>query len=220
MAEAPRILLVAGLGNPGLKYRNTWHNLGFMVLDAWAASKKLEFSAGRGDYYRLTYKKSACTLHCIKPASYMNLSGVPIVRLAHYYRLAPENVLIICDDVALPLGTIRLRKSGSDGGHKGLASVIGQFGSENVPRMRVGFWTEGWRGELADHVLSAIPTALQEELKKLLPHCVEALDCVIEEGLDPAMSRFNRNFLMADKSVSPEDKLKVNLKNGEENKPK
>jgi peptidyl-tRNA hydrolase, PTH1 family len=198
MPGAAKISLVVGLGNPGARYAKTWHNLGYMVLDRWASDHDVEFKPGRGDYCRLDWGQGAGKVTFIKPTPYMNLSGIPTARVAHYLKLSPENVLIICDDVALPLGTLRLRKNGSSGGHKGLASIIGELGSEDIPRLRLGFWTEKWRGDLADHVLSAIPKALQSDLKTVLKLSVEALDCILTQGLDTAMNKYNRNFFAAD----------------------
>jgi len=118
--------------------------------------------------------------------------------MMRYRKLSPENVLIICDDVALPLGTIRIRKTGSDGGHKGLSSVIAFLNSEQVPRLRLGIYTEDWPGELSDYVLSRIPDVQRENIEKLLAICREAVDCILTEGLEPAMNRFNSNFLKDD----------------------
>ena len=189
------ISLVVGLGNPGSRFENTWHNLGFMVLDWWAAQKKLTFQPGRGDYFRLTYNPAGNKITFLKPTPFMNLSGVPVAHLARYHRIAPENVLLVCDDVALPFGMLRIRRSGSDGGHKGLASVIAELGSENIPRLRIGIHTEDWRGELSDYVLTRIPAVLHDDLKKMIATGAEALDCILERGLTRAMNRFNRDFL-------------------------
>ena len=197
MSQSAGITLVVGLGNPGSRFENTWHNLGFMVLDWWAAQKKLTFKPGRGDYFRLTYDSAGSKITFLKPTPFMNLSGVPVAHLARYYRIAPENILVICDDVALPFGTLRIRQSGSDGGHKGLASIIAELGSENIPRLRIGIFTEGWRGELSDYVLASIPAALHEDLRKVVSTSARALDAILEVGLTRTMDRFNRSFLKA-----------------------
>ncbi len=197
-------MLVVGLGNPGSRYRDTWHNLGFLALEAWAAQKKLEFKPGRGDYYRLTCPARAGKITFLKATSYMNLSGVPVSRYARYLRVPPEQTLVVCDDVALPFGTLRLRQSGSAGGHKGLASVIGEMGSEQIPRLRIGCWTGSWPGDLADYVLSPIPANLYAELRKMLSLCAEALECIFSEGFGRAMNRYNRNFLADEAAASTE----------------
>lgn len=192
--EAP-ILVVAGLGNPGLRYARTWHNLGYMALDFWAESKNLSFKPGRGDYTYLEYRKSAGVITFLKPTSFMNLSGVPVGQFTRFRKFQPENVLIVCDDVALPLGVMRIRKTGSSGGHKGLDSIIANLSSESVRRLRLGIFTEGWLGELSDYVLARIPEQLEDSVRTILNNCVDAIDCIINEGVTRAMNRFNRNLL-------------------------
>ncbi|TKJ40381.1 aminoacyl-tRNA hydrolase [candidate division LCP-89 bacterium B3_LCP] len=192
MSEEPPILLVAGLGNPGLRYSRTWHNMGYLTLDYWAESKGLTFKPGRGDYFQLSYQSPNGKVLFIKPTAYMNLSGVPVGRILRYQDYLPENSLIVCDDVALPLGTLRIRRSGSGGGQKGLSSIIAELGTEDVPRMRLGIFTEKWRGELSDYVLSRIPKALYDEVKKILAAGSEAIDIILEEGITSAMNKVNR----------------------------
>lgn len=195
MVEEPPILLVAGLGNPGTRYAWTWHNLGFLALDCWAENKAFTFKPGRGDYHRLDYRLPKGTITLLKPTSFMNLSGIPVGEMLRYRKLSPENLLIICDDVALPLGALRIRKGGSDGGHKGLASVIAELGTEQIPRLRIGIFTEGWLGSLEDYVLSRIPEAVRQQVEKMLTISAQALDGILEDGLTPAMNRFNGNYL-------------------------
>ncbi len=200
MSESSLSWLIVGLGNPGTRYATTWHNLGFMILDFWAAAKNLSFKPGRGDYYHLKFPTSSGDVLLLKPTSYMNLSGVPVASVARYRKIPPQRILIICDDAALPFGVIRIRKSGSDGGHRGLASVIEALGTEDVPRMRIGIWTEKWQGELADHVLSTIPSILHSDLEKILHYSMQALECILSDGIEKAMSRFNRNFFVDSES--------------------
>jgi PTH1 family peptidyl-tRNA hydrolase len=178
--------------------------MGFMALDFWAESKGLTFKPGRGDFYRLTYKSPDGNVTFLKPTSYMNLSGVPIRQLMRYKNLVPENVLVVCDDVALPLGTLRIRKTGSGGGQKGLASIIAELETESFPRLRLGIYTEGWRGELRDYVLSRIPGELKEEVGKILAAGAAAIDYLLEKGITEAMNRFNHNIL-TDTSESSSD---------------
>jgi PTH1 family peptidyl-tRNA hydrolase len=198
MSDESKISLVVGLGNPGARYEKTWHNLGYMVVDRWAAIHGLNFRPGRGEYYQLAWGKGVGKVTFLKPTPYMNLSGIPTGGVARYLKLSPENILVICDDVALPLGVLRIRKTGSAGGHKGLASIIGTLGSEEIPRMRLGIWTENWRGDLADYVLSAIPKKLRDDLLIVVNSAAEALDSILTEGIETAMNRYNRNFLGQD----------------------
>lgn len=197
MVDEPLIQVVAGLGNPGRRYARTWHNLGFMVLDVWAMRNKLAFKSGKGDYAYLNFHSPRGTITFIKPTSFMNLSGFPIAEVVRYRKLSPENTLIICDDVALPLGTIRIRRSGSDGGHKGLASVIAALESEEVARLRLGIFTAGWQGDLKSYVLSRIPKSLEGQVRRIVEAGAEALDGILSEGINAAMNRFNGNVLTA-----------------------
>jgi len=192
--ETP-ILIVAGLGNPGRKYSMTWHNLGFMVLDYWVNRKNLTFKPGRGDYAHLEVRSPQGVISFLKPASYMNLSGFPVSEAVRYRKVSPENLLVICDDVALPWGTLRIRKSGSDGGHNGLGSVIAQLGSEKFPRLRIGIYRPDWMGDLKSYVTSKIPKDLQDELQLIVQQSAAALDTILHRGVTKAMNEFNRNFL-------------------------
>lgn len=195
MLAEPPILLIAGLGNPGRRYSQTWHNFGFMALDFWAEGKGLTFKPGRGDFYQLTHNSPYGNVTFLKPTSYMNLSGVPVHQAMRYRNLSPENVLVVCDDVALPLGTIRIRKSGSDGGQRGLASIITVLETIHFPRLRLGIFTEGWRGKLPKYVLSRIPEKRRDDVLKILSTGADAIDYILEEGVTAAMNRFNGNIL-------------------------
>ncbi len=193
--EAP-VLLLAGLGNPGPKYQRTWHNLGYMALDVWASRYGLTFKPGRGDYTYLEYRSYRGVITFLKPTPFMNLSGVPIAEIARYKKIPPESTLVVCDDVALPLGHLRIRKVGSSGGHKGLESVILHQQTEEIPRVRLGIFTQGWPGSLKNYVLSKIPDDLIPDLEKLLAVSADALDCIINEGVTTAMNKYNRNWLL------------------------
>ncbi len=195
MSAASSIALIVGLGNPGARFQNTWHNLGFLALDLWAERRRLAFKPGRGDCHHLKCTVAGAEIVLLKPTPYMNVSGVPVAKALRRLNLSPENLLVICDDVALPLGTLRIRKSGSDGGHRGLASIISEVGSAEIPRLRIGIFTETWAGELADYVLTSIPHALAEQVQKVLTTTADALDSILHRGLTPAMNLYNKNIL-------------------------
>ena len=129
----PRIRLVAGLGNPGREYQRTRHNVGFMVLDRLAADAQLPWEYA--EKWKAGWAKRDVFL--VKPATYMNRSGEAVAAIANFYKIAAEEILIVLDDFALPLGRLRLRTQGSAGGHNGLESVLEHFGSDAVPRLRV-----------------------------------------------------------------------------------
>ena len=194
-AEAPAsgagVYLIAGLGNPGREYRQTRHNLGFMLLDRLAGSLNLTFSrveskslVTRGDY-------SGRRLLLAKPQTYMNLSGQAVGALAHYYKAPPENILIAYDDVDLPFGLLRLRTAGGTGGHKGMNSIIERFGTQDIPRLRMGIGRPPGRMEAADYVLQDFSPAETSLLPEILDRGMEAVFIFITQGIAAAMNRYN-----------------------------
>ena len=181
-----------GLGNPGPEYRGTWHNLGYRVTERLAREYRIDFIAGKGEYLCARKQIAKRDIILMKPTSFMNLCGRPILHLVEREDLYNEDVFIICDDINLPLGKIRLRGKGSDGGHKGLASVIYYLGTENFPRLRLGISTGVETVNLRDYVLSEVPEKLTDSVNIVLERAVDAVNCSIKEGLDMAMTQFNR----------------------------
>jgi PTH1 family peptidyl-tRNA hydrolase len=184
-------ILIAGLGNPGPSYRGTWHNLGYRVLEKLATRFRVEFLAGKGEYLFSSVKFSGRDVLMVKPTSYMNLSGRPILQLVEQEDIFHENILAICDDINLPLGKIRLRGKGSEGGHKGLSSLIYYLGTENFPRIRMGIATEEEITDLKYHVLLEIPERYSIEVDMMLEKTADAVEAFIEQGLTFAMNKFN-----------------------------
>ena len=186
MNEAP-IRLVAGLGNPSREYQRTRHNIGFMVLDRLAADAQLpwEFSAK----WNAGWAKSDVTL--VKPATFMNRSGEAVAAIANFYKIAAEEVLVVLDDFALPLGRLRLRAQGSSGGHNGLESIFEHFGTEVVARLRVGIGAAPVQGA-TDYVLSRFFEEEQPLLDATIRRAADAVKCAIDKGLIAAMNLFNQ----------------------------
>lgn len=182
--------LIAGLGNIGDEYADTRHNIGFIVADALALSLKAPFESGRhASVAKGKLKGRSVTI--IKPTTYMNLSGKAIRYWMNYQDIPPENILVIVDDLALPLGSLRLRKRGSDGGHNGLISIIETIQTVEFPRLRVGIGNDFAKGYQVDYVLGRWS---KEEEKALIPRvntAVEMIRCFILEGVDRAMNQFN-----------------------------
>lgn len=182
--------LIAGLGNIGDEYTDTRHNIGFIVADALAMSLKSTFSPGRlAAVAKGSLKGRLITL--IRPTTYMNLSGKAVRYWMNKENVVPENILVIVDDLALPLGTLRLRKMGSDGGHNGLISIIETLGTTDFPRLRMGIGNEFARGYQVDYVLGRWT---KEEETALIPRihtAVEMIQCFVLEGIDRAMNRYN-----------------------------
>lgn len=186
--EDPCFRLVAGLGNPGREYDRTRHNVGFLVADALARRAGSVF-VREARWDADTAKLGAVTL--MKPMTFMNLSGESVGAFSRFFKLEPSQVLVVLDDVALPFGRLRLRKSGSAGGHNGLESVLAHLGTASVPRLRVGIG--GPRGSLTGHVLGKFSADEQEMLDRAVESAADAVELAISGGIDAAMNRFNSN---------------------------
>ena len=184
-------LLIAGLGNPGPDYRGTWHNLGFRVLERIADELKVSFRPGKGKYLIAEKHFHNRDILLLKPLSYMNLSGQPVLDVVEKEDLFHDDILIICDDVNLQVGKIRLRTKGSDGGQKGLASIIYYLGTDSFPRLRLGISTGLENASLKDYVLQEIPDKFDDVVDDMLNRAVEAALCFILEGVNQAMTRYN-----------------------------
>ena len=191
MENHPQIRLVAGLGNPGSEYAATRHNIGFMVVDQLAAQfgSTWEKSVPQAREEALSAKCGAVLL--IKPMSFMNRSGYPLFAVAQFYKIEPQQILIVLDDLALPLGRLRLRARGGPGGHNGLESIIVQFGTEEIPRLRVGIGQAPREGYV-DYVLSRFFDEEKPLVRSTIGRAVDAVKCAIDNGLVSAMNTFNK----------------------------
>jgi peptidyl-tRNA hydrolase, PTH1 family len=186
--EEKPIRLVAGLGNPGPEYAATRHNIGFMVVDQLAA----QF----GSPWEKSTKWDALSAKCgavllVKPISFMNHSGYPLFAVAQFYKIESQEILIVLDDFALPLGRLRLRARGGSGGHNGLESIIIQFGTEEIPRLRIGIGESPREGSV-DYVLSRFFDEEKPLARSTIGRAVEAVKCAIDNGLVSAMNTFNK----------------------------
>ena len=184
--------LVVGLGNPGSKYWNTRHNVGYAAMDALAES--LHARVDRVKFQGLTgtaeYKGHKLVL--LKPTTYMNLSGRSVDAAAKFYKIPPERILVMLDDISLEPGRLRVRKSGSAGGHNGLKSIISSLGSQEFPRIRIGVGEKPHPDyDLADWVLSVFPLSEREAMAEVYRRAAEAACTVVTDGCDAAMNRFN-----------------------------
>lgn len=186
--EPASIRLIVGLGNPGREYEHTRHNAGFLILDRLARRLGAAFGNERKFEGHLA---KAGSLLLLKPQTFMNLSGRSAAAVAQFYRIKPEEILVVYDDVALPEGKLRLRLNGSAGGHNGMRSMIACLGTDQFPRLRFGVGGSGERG-LVGHVLGRWDPGQTEELDKSLENAADAVTMVTLRGLAAAMNHFNR----------------------------
>jgi PTH1 family peptidyl-tRNA hydrolase len=182
--------LIAGLGNPGSKYDNTRHNVGFMVVDALA--ERFGEKVRHKKFNALTEEVHAegTKLLLMKPQDYMNRSGHAIATAAGFYKLGPADVLVVTDDMALDVGRLRIRAKGSAGGHNGLKDIIARFDSDDFARLRVGIGDSG-RMDAADYVLSLFSAEERAIVENAVQTAVDAICCWLRDGVDIAMTRYN-----------------------------
>ena len=183
--------LIVGLGNAGNEYTHTRHNIGFDVVNAFVQKHIGKFSTGRLAYVAEVKWKGKIFI-CICPTTYMNLSGSAVKYWMDKEKVAIENTLVITDDVALPLNKMRLRPSGSDGGHNGLKSVEASLASRDYPRLRFGIGNEYPKGLQADFVLSKWKKEEEPVVKKKIDICVDVIESFATAGINHAMNNFNK----------------------------
>lgn len=184
--------IIVGLGNPGEKYRTTRHNVGYLILSelaqkiALGTSPKARFKA---DTLQVSVKGETVLLLC--PSTYMNRSGQSVSEAVRFFKVAPEDVFVVCDDLDLPLAKIRIRPGGGSGGQKGLKDIVRVLGTENFPRLRFGIGRPPDHCDAADYVLSKFSPAEMKELPIDFKRAADAIECYLTEGLEASMNRFN-----------------------------
>jgi PTH1 family peptidyl-tRNA hydrolase len=190
-STTPRLSIVVGLGNPGAKYDWTRHNIGFECLNELrrrygSLSPQVKFE---GQFVKTKIgERDVCLLW---PLTYMNCSGRCVSQFARFYRVEPQHILVVCDDLSLPLGKLRLRKSGSSGGQKGLDDILRCLGTQGVPRLRIGIDPTPERWETVDYVLSRFTVAEKDTVQSSLARASDAIERWIASGIDVAMNEFN-----------------------------
>ena len=183
--------LIVGLGNPGPQYEGTRHNVGFDVVDVLAERLGVRFERAPAAAVMARERGPAARVMLAKPLSYMNLSGGAVQALRHYYRIAPEALLVVADDVNLPLGKLRARRDGSDGGHNGVASIIASLGTDGFARLRLGVGRGDARRDLADHVLARFERDEIETVEEMIGRAADAVETFIAAGIETTMNRYN-----------------------------
>ncbi|GBO52497.1 peptidyl-tRNA hydrolase [Pseudanabaena sp. lw0831] len=208
MLETQSISLIVGLGNPGAEYERTRHNIGFMAVDRLATSwiislgKEKRFYGIFGEGRLSTRLASSGKIRLLKPTTYMNVSGQSVRACADWFRGNPENILVIYDDMDLPLGKLRLRPSGSAGGHNGMKSIISHLGTQNFPRLRLGIGRGGKddidgaiaskaNQNVTNHVLGGFSTTETKILPEIFDLAESTVTSILADGLEKAMSLYN-----------------------------
>ncbi|MFH1459808.1 MAG: aminoacyl-tRNA hydrolase [Candidatus Omnitrophota bacterium] len=185
--------LIIGLGNPGIRYKKTKHNAGFWVIDKIADTQNIAFNKRKFNTQCAEFNYHQDNVLLVKPLTYMNLSGQAVKNLVDYFKVPLDNTLIIFDDVSLILGTIRLRESGSAGGHQGLASVIEYLGTNRINRLRFGIKTQTQYNDLANFVLKGFSNK-EEKLaaEQTVTLAQAAVFCWLDAGIKSAMNSYNK----------------------------
>ncbi len=186
--------VIFGIGNPGRKYQDNRHNVGFMLLDFFAGKHALSFNPSKGSYYSCEGKIAGNEFILVKPTTYVNNSGLAALEVLEGYRLVVDDFLIIHDDINLEIATVKVKISGSDGGHNGLSSLIYNFASDKFPRIRIGIGKSFRKGEMADYVLSDFNNDEFEDLKKSFETGSLLIDEFISGGI--------KNLLDANSKIS------------------
>jgi len=186
-------MMIVGLGTPGIAYEGTRHNIGFAAMDALCQKfececKKMKFNAYVGD--TVIGKKRVLLL---KPLTYMNLSGKAVGAAANFYKISPENILVMYDDISLNPGTVRIRRKGSAGGHNGIKDIIEVLGSDNFPRIKIGVGAKPHPDyDLKDWVLSKFKEEERQAVEKSLETTVKAVNELLSRGIDSAMNKYSK----------------------------
>ncbi|NJL21030.1 MAG: aminoacyl-tRNA hydrolase [Leptolyngbyaceae cyanobacterium SM1_3_5] len=198
MTESAAIVipqLIVGLGNPGAKYDRTRHNIGFEAIDRLAQTWKISLSENRkfqGLFGEGTF--GAQKIRLLKPTTYMNLSGQSIRAVLDWYKLPPESVLVIYDDMDLPVGKLRLRLSGSAGGQNGMKSAISHLGTQDFPRLRIGIGNKGEKAAVG-HVLGHFSPTETKAISEVLDLTISAIELSLKQGVSKAMSLYNNRSI-------------------------
>ena len=183
----PEVMIV-GLGNPGGEYEGTRHNVGFAVIDALASRHKVRLATFKNHARYATWEREGRAVLLVKPMAFMNRSGQPVAALARQFSLQSEDILVVSDDLDLPVGTVKMKPKGGSGGHNGHKSIAAALGSDDYPRIKVGI---GKAGEAVDHVLSRFDPGEKGAVATAIERCVQTCERFVAEGVDSAMKSCN-----------------------------
>ena len=184
--------LVVFLGNPGPRYEGTRHNAGFMAADAMAGAKGLSINRARFKALTAACNIGGESVMLMKPQTFMNLSGEAAAQAVKFYKIAPDHVIVVSDEISLPIGKLRVRRKGSAGGHNGLKDIIAKLGTDAFPRIRIGVGAPPHPDyDMADWVLSSFKNQDAEDMLAAAERAAQAAQCYITQGAERAMNRFN-----------------------------
>ena len=184
--------LIVFLGNPGPRYEMTRHNAGFMAADAMAKEKNVNINKARFKALTATCDIGGESVLLMKPQTFMNLSGDAVAQAAKFYKIPPEHVIVVSDEISLPIGKLRIRTKGSAGGHNGLKDIIAKLGTDAFPRIRIGVGAPPHPDyDMADWVLSTFKNQDAEDMLAAAARAAQAAQCYITQGAERAMNRFN-----------------------------
>jgi PTH1 family peptidyl-tRNA hydrolase len=193
-----RTVVIVGLGNPGPGYARTRHNVGFRCVDHYAAARNVKFSRTACNARLAELNQGDVRVVLAKPRTFMNLSGQSATALVHSFHITVENLVVVYDDVDLPLGRLRVRSAGGSGGHNGIKSILGALGNDRFPRVRVGIGRPECAGDAAsqeesliDYVLGRFSSAEDAVIAQAVVKVTDVLDCILADGVDAAMNRYN-----------------------------
>lgn len=183
--------IIVGLGNPGQKYAGTRHNIGFEFINLLANALSVRMGPGKGPFLVGKGRHAGHNLYLVKPTTFMNNSGEAVQKVLNWYKEPPSQCLVCYDDLALDVGTIRLRPGGSAGGHNGIKDIIQKLGTNKFPRLRIGIGDDFPQGRQVDHVLSSFTQEEASIIESVLDKAVDATFTFVREGIEQAMNDFN-----------------------------
>ena len=192
--------LIVGLGNPESRYDQTRHNIGFEAVDSLARAWSLSWQENKRFKGAITEGRAVdgSKIFLLKPLTYMNRSGQSVRAVLDWYKIAPSSILVIYDDMDLPVGRLRIRRSGSAGGHNGMKSIISHLGNQDFPRLRIGIGKSEAKKQTVGHVLGKFSPEEKKVIQEILEISVNAVEKILSEGVDKAMNIFNSKKLICD----------------------
>jgi peptidyl-tRNA hydrolase, PTH1 family len=183
---------ILGIGNPGVKYEQTWHNFGFWVVDGLAKKHRVRFESQGPLALIANFELFSELVYLVKPKTFVNLSGQAARWVTEQHHISGENLLVVSDDADLSLGQLRLRAKGTSAGHRGLDSIFEQLGSEKIPRLRLGIGRRGLSKDLVDHVLDHPRSSEGAQISEVVERAMQACEDWIQEGIEKAMNQHNQ----------------------------